>query len=74
MGDPVTPPEAESPAPSPSVDGCGLSLRATLGIGPAAMQECARELGGRGAVTARAGGGTRVHALFPVDTAARRAL
>ncbi|WP_207620995.1 hypothetical protein [Streptosporangium minutum] len=30
------------------------------------MQECARELGGRGAVTARAGGGTRVHALLPV--------
>ncbi|MFD8529618.1 sensor histidine kinase [Streptosporangium canum] len=55
-------------------DGCGLSLRATPGIGPAAMQECIRELGGRGAVTARAGGDTRVHALFPVDMAARRAL
>ncbi|QYC37834.1 Sensor histidine kinase LiaS [Nonomuraea coxensis DSM 45129] len=46
-------------------DGRGVEPGAAPGVGLIAMRERARELGGRCAVTLRAGGGTRVHAVLP---------
>ncbi|WP_051712443.1 sensor histidine kinase [Spirillospora albida] len=46
-------------------DGAGIAAGTAAGVGLVGMRERAEELGGRCTVTARAGGGTRVHALLP---------
>lgn len=46
-------------------DGCGVGLGALVGVGLVGMRERAEELGGRCAIGARRGGGTRVHAVLP---------
>ncbi|MGW5410450.1 sensor histidine kinase [Actinomadura geliboluensis] len=46
-------------------DGRGMPPGALVGVGLVGMRERAEELGGRCAVSARPGGGTRVHAVLP---------
>ena len=47
-------------------NGCGVPPSPRKGIGLASMRERAAELGGTCTVSARPGGGTRVHATLPV--------
>ncbi|REF00436.1 sensor histidine kinase [Thermomonospora umbrina] len=46
-------------------DGAGVAAGAGMGVGLVGMRERAEELGGRCTVSARNGGGTRVHAVIP---------
>ncbi|MEU7854130.1 histidine kinase [Nonomuraea sp. NPDC049141] len=50
-------------------DGRGVRQGALVGVGLVGMRERAEELGGRCAVGARRGGGTRVHAVLPAGAA-----